>query len=156
MTMLVLRKALSNLEEIFSSAALAIVIVSVVYGVFTRYFLGNAAAWTNELAAIAFTWAVFLGTAAAFKRNLHIGVDSFVALLPISLCRWISLLMNMILLIFLAYGCYIGFDFSFQSYKQPTSILRLPNTYFYISVPISFGLMLIHQSRTLMKLFREL
>ncbi|MDG2199536.1 MAG: TRAP transporter small permease [SAR324 cluster bacterium] len=152
--MLILRKTLSNLEEILSSAALALVIVSVVYGVFTRYFLGNAAAWTNELAAIAFTWAVFLGTAAAFKRKLHIGVDSFVSLLPTTLARWISLLMNLILLIFLAYGCYIGFDFSIQSYKQPTSILRLPNTYFYISVPISFGLMFIHQSRILMQMIR--
>ena len=149
-----LRKVLANLEEILSSTALAVVILSVIYGVFTRYFLGNAAAWTNELAAIAFTWAVFLGTAAAFKRKLHIGVDSFVALLPRSFSRGIHLLMHLLLLIFLAYGCYIGFDFSIQSYKQPTSILRLPNTYFYISVPISFGLMLVHQSRILMQLFR--
>ena len=79
-----LSKVLANLEEILSLTALAVVIFSVIYGVFARYFLGNAAAWTNELAAIAFAGAVFLGTAAAFKRKLHIGVDSFVALRVLS------------------------------------------------------------------------
>ncbi|HJO44952.1 MAG TPA: TRAP transporter small permease [SAR324 cluster bacterium] len=147
-----LLRLLRNFEEIVSAFFLTVVILSVLYGVFSRYVMGHAAAWSNELAAVAFTWTVFIGSAAAFKKGLHIGVDTLMNQLPESLSFSVSLIAQGLLAFFLGYVVFIGFDFSLQSFQQPTSILRLPNTFFYLAVPIGFSLMLLHQVRCLLRL----
>ena len=62
-------------EEILSSVAITIVVLSAFYGVISRYILNNPVAWSNEIATIAFTWTVFLGAAAAWKHDKHIHLD---------------------------------------------------------------------------------
>jgi TRAP-type C4-dicarboxylate transport system permease small subunit len=39
----------------------------------------------------------------------------------------------------------MGVIFSLNAYKQPTSVLRIPNTYVYMAVPVGFGLMFAYE-----------
>ena len=66
---------IKNLEEIIAAIAICIVVLAAFYGVISRYILNNPVNWSNELATISFTWAVFLGAAAAWKSNKHIHLD---------------------------------------------------------------------------------
>ena len=133
-----------NIQEVMSGTALVVVIASVCYGVVSRYLLHQPATWSNELATITFTWVVFIGASAAFKHKMHIGIDLLVKSLP-SIPRAILVtLANVLLLVFLGYVTVLGFSFSIISYKQPTSVLRIPNTYVFMAVPIGFGLMFLH------------
>ncbi len=135
----------ANFDGILGCLALAVVILSVTYGVAMRYLFGDPPVWTNEVSAIAFTWIVFLGASAAYKRKMHIGIDLLVNRLPPGV-RWNFLLAaQLVLSVFFGYMVVYGVIFSIESYAQPTSILRLPNTVFYSAVPVSFALMLFHQ-----------
>lgn len=140
-----MKRILKNIPEIISCIALTVVILSVCYGVISRYVFRHSATWAEELATITFTWAVFLGASAAFKRKMHIGIDLLVTNTPPVLRKSLEILANMIVLIFIGYMVYIGLIFSFNAYKQPTSVLRIPNTYVYLAVPFAFGLMFIYE-----------
>lgn len=136
---------LADLDGILSCLALVVVILSVSFGVVMRYVFGDPPVWTNEVAAIAFTWVVFLGASAAYRKRMHIGIDLLVNRVSPG-ARWFVLLASQIVLsLFFGYMVVYGTLFSIESFAQPTSIMRLPNTCFYAAVPVSFALMLIYQ-----------
>lgn len=138
-------RILGNLDSVLSCVALVVVILSVTYGVILRYLFGDPPVWTNELAAIAFTWTVFLGASVAFRRRMHIGIDLLIKQLSPK-ARWIvELSAHIMLFVFFGYIVVFGTLFSIEALAQPTSIMRLPNTCFYAAVPVSFALMLISQ-----------
>ena len=140
-----MKRILHNIPEIISGAALLIVILSACYGVLSRYVLRSPATWSNELATITFTWVVFLGASAAFKRKMHIGIDLLVNSVPPKLRTGLEFFTNFIVLLFIGYMTVMGVIFSVHAYKQPTSVLRIPNTYVYMAVPVGFGLMLCYE-----------
>jgi TRAP-type C4-dicarboxylate transport system permease small subunit len=140
-----LKKIISNIDIVISCAALVIVILSVIYGVIMRYVFSSPPAWTNELAGITFTWVVFFGSSAAFKRKMHIGIELLVESAPPSIKRGLIVISELIIFTFLSFMVIYGFIYAIAAYQQPTSVLRIPNTYIYIAIPLSFTLMLFHQ-----------
>ena len=78
-------KKLKSLNERMSTVLNAVLIVAVgllvldvVWGVFTRYAMGEQAKWTEELARFLLIWVTLLGGAVAFGTKGHLGVDYFV------------------------------------------------------------------------------
>ena len=145
-----LSRLLRNIDGAVSCVALIVVISSVTYGVIMRYLFGDPPVWTNELAGIAFTWMVFFGTSVAFRKNLHIGIDLLVKQLRHGPRRCVEFTAPLVLVLFFGYMVVYGTIFSIESYAQPTSIMRLPNTCFYSAVPASFALMLLYQTVNLL------
>ena len=74
----VIRDRLTRGLELAIVAIVALLVVSVVWGVFTRYALGEQAKWTEELARFLLIWVALLGGAVAFATRSHLGVDVFV------------------------------------------------------------------------------
>jgi TRAP-type C4-dicarboxylate transport system permease small subunit len=73
-----LRDALTRGLELFLVATMALLVADVVWGVFTRYALGQQAKWSEELARFLLVWVSLLGGAVAFGTRAHLGVDYFV------------------------------------------------------------------------------
>ena len=129
---------LNNIEEIFASIAISIVVLSAFYGVVSRYLLNNPVAWSNEVATISFTWTVFLGAAAAWKNNKHIHLDLVYNIMP-SLIKKISDLIRFIILsIFFIFTLYLAIIFTISAYNKPTAILRIPFSYVDAAVVLCF------------------
>jgi TRAP-type C4-dicarboxylate transport system permease small subunit len=55
-----------------------LLVLDVVWGVFTRHVLSEQAKWTEELARFLLIWVALLGSAVAFGTRSHLGVDFFV------------------------------------------------------------------------------
>ncbi|WP_226654895.1 TRAP transporter small permease [Pseudalkalibacillus hwajinpoensis] len=47
-----------------------------------RYGFNSGITWSEEMSRFLFVWLVFLGAIAAFKDNMHLGVDLVINLLP--------------------------------------------------------------------------
>lgn len=58
-----------------ASVALVLLTLDVLYGVSTRFLLGNQARWTEEAARLLLIWVTLLGGAMAYSGNAHLGVD---------------------------------------------------------------------------------
>ena len=54
------------------------VILSVGWGVLTRYITAQPAAWAGEIATLAFAWLVFFGAGACIKYHMHPTIDLLV------------------------------------------------------------------------------
>ena len=126
-------------EEAVAGLALAVVFLSVVWGVIARYIAPQPAVWSNELATIGFAWLVFLGAAAGAKRGLHVGVDLVTARLPKEVQRWLAAGVNMFLALALAYIVFLSIKIGLASLDRPTPVLRLPTTVIHAAVAIGFA-----------------
>ena len=128
---------LKNFEEVISCLGLVLIIVVVTVNVVLRYFFARSIAWAEEVSVIGFSCVIFIGSAAVYKRNMHVGIDFVVNLLPDLWQRMISVATKVFLLVFTAYVTYLGWIYSVEAWDKPTSILFIP--YFFINFPICIG-----------------
>tara|TARA_B110001469_G_scaffold55995_1_gene53947 strand:+ start:1197 stop:1733 length:537 start_codon:yes stop_codon:yes gene_type:complete len=76
--MLKFKKGMTAGLEFVLIVAVGLLVLDVVWGVFTRYVMGEQAKWTEELARFLLVWVTLLGGAVAFGTKGHLGVDFFV------------------------------------------------------------------------------
>jgi TRAP-type transport system small permease protein len=149
-----LKRLINNFEEIIGGIFLVIVIVSVNYGVISRYVLKSSAPWANEVATAAFVWVVFIGGVSAFKKNMHIGIDLLVRKLG-RIGLFLSVLSNFLILIFAIYATYLSINISISAWDKPTSVLRVPYTYIDMGAVLGFALISIHQFKNILQNIRK-
>lgn len=61
--------------DLAGAAIFAVLFLALVWQVVRRFALGSPAAWTEELATIAFVWVIFWGTAFSVPLAAHVAVD---------------------------------------------------------------------------------
>ena len=108
---------LRNFEEIVACTALTVVVLSTSWGVFTRYVSAQPATWSAEIAAVGFCWAIFLGSAAAFKRGQHISIDMLTQALPATVRRVLGTATDLLVLGFLGWVSWLAIDFTIESWS---------------------------------------
>jgi TRAP-type C4-dicarboxylate transport system permease small subunit len=73
-----IKKVLDRCLEILVIVVVAVLVVDVLWQVFTRFILKNPSTWTEELAVFMLIWVSLLGAAVALNRGAHLGIDYFV------------------------------------------------------------------------------
>jgi len=76
--MRVIRFILVDLVEIVLVGVMSVLCIDIFIGVYTRYVMGEAASWYEEVARYLFIWLAFLGAAVAVRRRLHFVVHLLV------------------------------------------------------------------------------
>jgi len=66
---------LKRWADLIGAGVFAVMFLSLVVQVVRRFAFGTPAAWTEELASIAFVWMIFWGTAFAVPLSAHVAVD---------------------------------------------------------------------------------
>jgi TRAP-type C4-dicarboxylate transport system permease small subunit len=69
------RKIYENLEEAAGVLLLAVMAVFAFLNVITRYFIHYSFASTEEIEVACLVWLTMLGTAAGFRRGIHLGFN---------------------------------------------------------------------------------
>lgn len=80
--------------------AVALLVFDVVWGVFSRYVMGEQTKWTEELARFLLVWVALLGSAVAFGTKGHLGVDYFVGKLHPDARKLMAVAVHLIVLFF--------------------------------------------------------
>ena len=130
-------------EEIISGLALVVLVGAVCWGVVTRYVTATPAAWTGDIASVAFAWLIFMGSAAAFKYGMHMSIDLFWMLIPAGPRRFLGLLLDLLILAFLAYSTWLGVQFCISTMDDPMPILRWPRAILYAALMCGFACMFL-------------
>ncbi len=134
-------------------ALMAIMVATVILQVYFRFVLGDPLSWTEELARYAFVWITFLGAAVAYRHGSHIVVETILVLLPrgaqLALAWVVDALMVTALLVLLVQG--LGIVEATANVEA--TMLQVPMSWIYASVPVSAGIMLAYQvERTLRRI----
>ncbi len=74
--------SLHRADEAIGVVALIVIVFSILWGVVSRYIFPQPAAWTYELAIMAFAYLVFFGAVAGVRLGTHAAIDVLVTALP--------------------------------------------------------------------------
>lgn len=133
----------SNFEEIIASLFFCFTLILVLVNIFMRYFLKTGIPWSEEVATGCFVWTVFIGAAAAFKENQHIGIDILVKYLSDDKKHLVKLFVDVLLVIVIAFITVLSIQYIFTSYTKPTPVLGVSSAYISSAIPVGFILMLM-------------
>lgn len=127
------------IELSISMAALSALLVSVTWGVLTRYITEKPAVWTTELSGILFTWVVFVGAASALRGDQHIRVTLLMDLLPARPRRTLAMFGQLITILFLFVVTYLAYQMMVQGATRPSPVMRIPFSLVYLATFLAFA-----------------
>jgi TRAP-type C4-dicarboxylate transport system permease small subunit len=143
---------LTNLDAIITGVTLTLCVVLVNINVIMRYFLNMPLQWSEEIVTSLFVWTVFIGSAFAYRKHAHLGVDIIVNLIPAkprAILQDVMSIVELFILIMLTwisgqYVYHLIFSRTGEVKVLVTDLLRLPKWWTGIAVPIGFGLSVIY------------
>src|SRR5690554_3476573 len=103
-----------NFEVIFLVVLSAIMVVVIFLQVFMRYVMQNSLSWSEELARYCFIWLVYIGISYGVKRQRHISVDAALLLFKNKGKIIMSVIANVLFLVFAIVVVVYGYDISKQ------------------------------------------
>ena len=131
------KKLLTKILEIVLILTMTALVLTVVWGVITRIF-GHQAQWSEELATFLLVWVAMLGSAVAYSRKAHLGVDYFVSLMNNSSRHAINIIVHL-LVAFFAYAVMLkGGGFLTETvlnYSQPSPAMGIERGYIVAVIP---------------------
>ncbi len=134
------KKVLDRSLEVLVMVVVAVLVVDVLWQVFTRLVLRNPSTVTEELATFMLIWVALLGAAVALGRGAHLGIDYFVGKLPV---RTRIFTEGIVFLCVAAFSFLVmivgGIDLvaSMLQLGQESPALRVKVGYVYLAVPLS-------------------
>ena len=123
----------------------AIMVLTVLVGVFFRYVLHNSLSWSEELARYLMIWAALLSISIGIKDKEHVGIQLIIRNIPIKYARILNFLVNIIILIFLGVLSYKGMFVAVKAIPQLSLGLGISMSWALLSIPVSGVLSIIQQ-----------
>ena len=157
-----IKKVLDRSLEILVIVVVGVLVVDVLWQVFTRFVLRNPSTWTEELAVFMLIWVSLLGAAVALNRGAHLGIDYFVGKLSPRKRLYTEVFVFLCISLFsLSVMVYGGIDLVVRTLQlgQLSPALGIKVGYVYLAVPISGFFLVLYSAiglfERLMQLFRH-
>jgi TRAP-type C4-dicarboxylate transport system permease small subunit len=149
--------ALKRALECVVMAVMAVLVLDVLWGVFTRRALGHQSRWTEELATFLLVWVSLLGAAVAYGQRSHLGLDYFFNKLHPEAKRLAEIGINGIVAVFAAVvmvgGGYVLVVRNLAS-GQLSAALQVEMAWVYLAVPLSGLFILLFCAENVVELAR--
>lgn len=125
---------------------MAVMVINVLWQVFTRYVMGNPSSFTDELARYLMIWIGVLGAAYVAGKNGHVAIDVLPSRLSAKAQKKLAKLVNVVIILF-ALCAFVGggIRLVYISYLlgQHSPALQIPLAFVYAILPLS-GLLIIY------------
>ncbi len=133
-----------NLDLILSGFFLCITVLVVIVNVALRYLSLGGIFWAEEVATTSFIWSVFIGTAAAYRYKMHIGIDFVTRFGPIQYRAFVAVIIDCLMLVINGYIVYLSLFFLTANKLKRTPVLDIPAFYVNLALTVGFSLMVIY------------
>lgn len=155
--MIILRWLERHFEEAICCAALVLIAVAVFCQVIARYVFEVALHWTEESAAIAMVWAVYMGASLCVRERFHIRILVAVHALPSGLGRIVIFIADLCWAAFSLLMIRVGWEYLGVLWKFPSYSPALGINQFYPQsiIVIGYTLMVLRLLQTYIKWYRD-
>ena len=130
----------------FLALLMSIMLLSVLWQVTTRYFLGISSAVTDELARYILIWIGTLGAAYVSGKKMHLAIDLLPRKLSGKSKQNLNIAINLSIILFAFFAMVVGGSrLVYVTYilGQTSAALQVPLAYVYLILPFS-GLLIIY------------
>lgn len=131
----------------FLALLMAGMVVIISAQVWYRFILNDPLSWSEEAGRYLFVWISFMGAAAGVRYQVHLGIDLMDKLLSPGVYRWVVVLVNLIIQVFLLMIIYWGFNILGIIQFQESPSMHISMRYPYMAVPVGGIFMLINSLR---------
>jgi len=138
---------LDKVLETIVMVCVALLVLDVLWEVFTRQVLKHQSLWTEELATFLLMWVALLGAAVALGLGRHLGIDYFVGKISKGKRTFIDIIVFLLILLFAGYVMlYGGIDLVTRTFMlgQVSPVWKIKMGYVYLAVPVSGFFMMIY------------
>ena len=151
-----MRQGLVRALEVLVMSMVALLTLTVLWGVFTRFVMGHQAQYTDELARLLLVWVSMIGAALAFGEKAHLGVDFFVNHLHPEARKTLSVVVQLVI-VALAVTVFIagGWSLAMAQMGQELPTLRpLTRGMVYLSLPVAGFFIVLFAAENLVAILR--
>jgi TRAP-type C4-dicarboxylate transport system permease small subunit len=141
-----MRKIIDTVIRNILVVLMGILVINVVWQVFTRYVLQSPSMFTDELARFLLIWVSLLGAAYCSGKNHHIAIDILLRQLNPGNRIKLELFIKLLIIVFVLCVLVIGGSYLVyitSVYMQITPALQIPMAWVYLIGPLS-GLLIIY------------
>ena len=141
-----MRQQIDKILGNFLALLMGIMTLDVLWGVFTRYAMGNQASWSEELARFLLIWIGILGAAYASGKNMHLAIDLLMPRLSEKGQKRLQLMISLLIALFALTVMVIGgirLIYITHVLEQLSPALRVPMAAVYSVVPLS-GILVVY------------
>ena len=140
-----LRNKVDKILAVILVVIMAIMVLNVLWQVFSRYVLGSPSFFTDELARYLMIWVGILGAAYASGKNMHVAINVLPSKLEASSQKKLRQVVRILIISFCFFAMIIGgIRLVYVTYvlEQYSPALNLPLSVVYSVIPLS-GLLII-------------
>lgn len=133
---------------------MAVMVINVLWQVFTRFVVGTPSSFTDELARYLMIWIGILGAAYVAGKNQHVSINTLPSKLSPRAQRRLFQLVSLLVMLFALFAFVIGGSrLVYISYLlgQHSPALQIPLALVYLIIPISGLLILYYKITDLLK-----
>ena len=130
----------NKILEWFLIIIFALLVLDVLFQVFSRYLLGTSFTWTEEFARFSLIWMTILGAAYLNAKKEHLSMDFLYQKLSVANKRKTSILIEVFIFLFALIVMVIGginLVYTTLHLEQLSGTLRIPLGYVYAIMPFS-------------------
>ncbi|GAA4950755.1 TRAP transporter small permease [Algibacter agarivorans] len=130
----------NRLLELFMIIIFALLVLDVLFQVFSRYILGTSFTWTEEFARFSLIWMTILGAAYLNGKREHLSMDFLYQKFSDTNKRKASILIEVLVFLFALIIMVIGglnLVYTTLHLEQLSGTLRIPLGYVYAIMPFS-------------------
>lgn len=149
-----IRKKVDNILSKVLVAIMAVMVINVLYQVFSRYVLENPSSFTDELARYLMIWLGILGAAYVSGRNMHVSINVLPSKFDEKTQKKLKQLVSLLIVLFCIFALVIGgIRLVYMTYvlEQYSPALRLPLAVVYLVIPISGLLIIFYKTSDMLK-----
>lgn len=134
-----------NPMDIISAVALTVSILLTTFNAFTRYCFRYTWNPSIDIIQLCFAYTVFCGSASAYKRKMHYGIDIVISKLPPKMRQIVGLITHVILLVALGYATYLSADLMLHVGGKVLATTKISYAWFDLSAVIGFFFMTLYE-----------
>ena len=141
-------KKINKTLEIILILLMSVLVIDVLWQVFSRYILSSPSSFTDELAGFLLIWVGLLGAAYVAGRSEHLAIDILLQKLEPKNKRRLQIMIHIIILIFGFFVMTVGGGWLVYSrflLDVRSAALEIPLGYVYTVIPIS-GILISYYS----------
>lgn len=143
-----IRQRIDKIIEVVLVALMSILVIDVLWQVFSRYVLTAPSSFTDELAGFLLIWVGLLGAAYVAGKNEHLAIDLMLQKMKGVKKRRLQTIINLVVGVFALFvmvfgGVWLVYTRFYLGVNS--AALALPLGYVYLIVPIS-GILIIYYS----------
>jgi TRAP-type C4-dicarboxylate transport system permease small subunit len=127
----------ARFEDNLAALLLGLLLAAMCWQVLTRYALGAPSDWTEEASRYLYVYVVFLGTSAGISSRSHVSIAYFTDMLAPLPRLLLSLVVDALILAFLAVMVWWGTRATVRNLDIPLSVTQVSYAWVYVVIPLT-------------------